>query len=340
MAKAHPVLALPAARHDPEAIRTASTLTTPLLRARRATEHSAPRFHTADWVKGLESLRGAFANSTIDSYTRDFERFSAWCETRDVAALPTSPETLVAYLKDSVKRYTAATLVRDMAAIVRVHNVLELPNPAAHETVRIAMRRVRRVRPTRPKQAYGITRPLRDRLLQACSNDLSGKRDRAMIAVGFEGLCRRSELVKLTVGDLAHNRHGQLAVTVRRGKADQEGMGRVVALSPATAAIVQDWIDAAELTRGPLLRPVYHSKVLSRFLNGYTICRRLKTIAKTAGLSDDIVDNISGHSLRVGAAQTLLDDGFDVLRLMKVGGWRSATTVFRYIERAEVNVWA
>ena len=48
---------------------------------------------------------------------------------------------------------------------------------------------------------------------------------------------------------------------------------------------------------------------------------------------------ISGHSLRVGAAQTLLGDGYDLLRLMKAGGWKSATTVLSYVDRAEIDVW-
>lgn len=64
-----------------------------------------------------------------------------------------------------------------------------------------------------------------------------------------------------------------------------------------------------------------------------------ETIAKASGLSDDAVDTKSALSLWVSAAQTSLDDGFEVPGLMNVGGWRNATAVFRYIERAEINEW-
>ena len=48
----------------------------------------------------------------------------------------------------------------------------------------------------------------------------------------------------------------------------------------------------------------------------------------------------SGHSMRVGAAQDLLTRGFDTAAIMRAGGWKSVTTLARYLEKAEHNVWA
>jgi integrase/recombinase XerD len=66
----------------------------------------------------------------------------------------------------------------------------------------------------------------------------------------------------------------------------------------------------------------------------------IKNAAKREGLVPSVVDEFSGHSMRVGAAQDLLKMGFDTAAIMRAGGWKSATTLSRYLEKAEHNVWA
>jgi integrase len=56
-----------------------------------------------------------------------------------------------------------------------------------------------------------------------------GKRDRALLLLGFAGAFRRSELVALDVADLEDNREG-LIVRIRKSKTDQEGEGRAVGI--------------------------------------------------------------------------------------------------------------
>lgn len=52
------------------------------------------------------------------------------------------------------------------------------------------------------------------------------------------------------------------------------------------------------------------------------------------------VAGISGHSLRVDAAQQLTINGHGLPQVMRAGGWSSVTTVARYIENAEMALWA
>lgn len=85
------------------------------------------------------------------------------------------------------------------------------------------------------------------------------------------------------------------------------------------------WLDPLQMRREALSRP-------------WVLERILKMIASRAGIDDGTANLISGHSLRVSAAQTLLRDGHDVLRLMKVDGRKSATTVYCYVEKAEIGV--
>ena len=96
--------------------------------------------------------------------------------------------------------------------------------------------------------------------------------------------------------------------------------------------------------RGPhiefLFCPIYHQKAINRDLSTSSVKSMIKSAAKRDGLNPSIVDEFSGHSLRVGAAQDLLRKGFDTAAIMRAGGWKSVNTLSRYLEKAEHNVWA
>jgi integrase len=62
------------------------------------------------------------------------------------------------------------------------------------------------------------------------------------------------------------------------------------------------------------------------------INRIYKKIAKKAGLDKSEVDGISGHSMRVGAAQDLLNSGASMPIIMQRGRWSKTDTVMRYVE--------
>ena len=48
---------------------------------------------------------------------------------------------------------------------------------------------------------------------------------------------------------------------------------------------------------------------------------------------------VSGHSLRVGAAQDLLIKGHDLAAIMRAGGWSEPSTVSRYLQFSKHNIW-
>lgn len=51
-----------------------------------------------------------------------------------------------------------------------------------------------------------------------------------------------------------------------------------------------------------------------------------------AGLDELEIEGISGHSIRVGAAQDLLSSGASMPIIMQRGRWSKTDTVMRYIE--------
>ncbi len=43
---------------------------------------------------------------------------------------------------------------------------------------------------------------------------------------------------------------------------------------------------------------------------------------------------LSGHSMRVGAAQDMMIAGLDHIAIMQAGGWKTIDVVARYVENA------
>ena len=201
------------------------------------------------------------------------------------------------------------------------------------------LRRAKRATPIRPAQALGLARGRRDALIAAASDDIVGLRDRALVAVGYDTLCRRSELVAPRAEDLESRPRGGFSVLVRRAKNDPFGMGRTAWISGAGAAVLRRWLEAAGITEGAMFRPVYQGVVIERFLHSCTVSRVLKDLSRKAGMPAEETVQISGHSLRVGAAQDLMTDGRDLLTIMRAGGWKTMDVVSRYVEMADWRIW-
>ena len=305
------------------------------------------RLYTADqspkignnWRAAIERLEGAYSENTLRSYRADFSAFEDWCQRAGDRALPASPQTVAAFIAHDAIKSSPATLRRRLGGIRKVHRLLRLENPVEDEDVLIAMRRALRTKPRRQKQALGLNRDLRDKLLAACPETLLGLRNRAIITVGYDTLCRRSELVSLRLEDLAPLEGGAMSILVRRAKNDPFGDGRYGYLTPPTVEILKKWLDVASIKNGWLFRKVITGDhVGSNALSPYTVVRVIKGAADAAGLNPHIVQNLSGHSMRVGAAQDLMADGVGLLPIMQAGGWKSMNVIGRYVEHAEITL--
>ena len=283
-----------------------------------------------------ERLRGAYADRTIRAYQSDFNIFFDWCDTVNFSALPTTPDTIAAFISYEMDNLAPATIRRRIISIGRVHRLSELPDPTNSETVRLAVRRMHRKKGRRQKQAFGLTSDLRDQLIAATSDDLKGCRDRALVSLAYDTLRRRSELVALRIDDLEPIPQGGATILVRRSKTDQEGSGKLAYVSPKTLEYCSEWIEQAKIKDGLILRSVSQSGIVRDSLYPGSISRLFKKLAAHAGLSEDVVKKLSGHSARVGAAQDMAAAGIDVIAIMQAGGWKSHNIVARYIENLDV----
>jgi site-specific recombinase XerD len=176
-------------------------------------------------------LAAGKAESTRRAYQGDGRAFATWCRERGLDPLAATPDTVALHLSSSAAAgLSPASLSRRIAGIayfLSLGGIAEDALPTRCKLVRetLAGIRRRRAKPSRRKSA--ATTPLMFAMLSTCGDDLLGRRDRALLALGFGAALRRSELVALNVEDLEEVKNGY-NVAIRRSKTDQEGEGCVV----------------------------------------------------------------------------------------------------------------
>ncbi len=147
---------------------------------------------------------------------------------------------------------------------------------------------------------------------------------------------RQSELVSLQIRDIAHY-DGGAKILLRRSKTDQEGLGTWLRISAKAWSEVQAWITASKIADRYLLRGVLCGNKITSKLCAGQIGRIYKSLARQAEFEKETVQRISGHSLRVGAAQDMVMNGATLPQIMIKGGWAKVDTVLRYIENTIVT---
>ena len=133
--------------------------------------------------------------------------------------------------------------------------------------------------------------------------------DLALVAVLSDGGLRRSEAAALTWGDVQRWDDGSGRITLVRSKTDVEAQGAVVAITPTA----MNALDA--------IRPAGAGGEVKVFgLSESQIARRVKVIAKAAGLAD--WEFFSGHSGRVGMARRMAQNGAPTHEIERQGRWK------------------
>lgn len=298
------------------------------------------------------------AASTRRAYAGDWQRFRAWCAELGVPALPAAPAAVAAFLAAEAGRGRgSATLTRRLAAIRAAHLHAGLEPPSASEAVRQTLRGIRRARGRAPVRKAPATDAVVRRMADACDpHALQGRRDRALLLLGFAGAFRRAELVALRVEDLEDvppraatprlpASPGGLRVRVRRSKTDQEGAGAVVPVLRGTAdagrycpvAAVRDWLRAAAIADGPVFRALWKGgrRVRATPLGAGAVAAIVKAYA--ARIGEDPAA-FAGHSLRAGFLTSAAGRGATLWKMREVSRHRSVDVLAGYVRDAEAFV--
>ena len=279
----------------------------------------------------IKKIDGAYAPATIRAYKSNFENFIKYCDENHISALPASSEIVASYIKKLSSHLKSSSIKIAVASIAALHNLNSLNDPTQHPDVKIEMRRMYRTLGRYAKQAYGIHKDLLNKMLVATDNSLQGIRDKAILQIAYDSLCRRSELVSLEFDD-ALIEEKSIKLKLRKSKTDPHATGRWLYLSVNAQEALRSWINKSKINSGKLFRAIGPNKKIKEHLSSAQIGRIYKKLATNALIDPDIIKDISGHSMRVGAAQDLMASGASLPIIMNRGRWSKTDTVMRYIE--------
>ena len=276
---------------------------------------------------------GAYSRHTERALRADIERFTDWCARESRCALPARADTVVDFIDAMSRTLAPGTVRRLVSSLCTVHRAAGIQSPLEHTAVQLALKRMHRRKGRRQKQVQGLTWALRERLIGAAGDRLIDRRNCAMVALAYDTLVRRSELVALQVTDLLVETGGTASVLLRRSKTDASGEGKLVYLHRDSLKLVQAWVRAARLCHGALFRSVAKDGGLGQTLDPSQVPRIYRRMGRVAGLPDEIVRGLSGHSPRVGAVQDMIASGIGMPAILQAGRWKSTAMVYRYGEQ-------
>jgi len=285
----------------------------------------------------IKKIDGAYADSTIRAYYADMRDLIHFCETRGTIGLPITGEDLCLYITHlTASGRTSASIRRVMAGVATIHKLNRFEDPTKDPDVLLEMRRMHRKLGRYSKQALGITSDILEKIIEASEAGNRGSRDRALLLLAYDSLCRRSELVDLRIEDIqvaSRNNKEQMSILIRKSKTDQHAMGKRIFVSDRTQVAIKEWLERLRNPKsGLLFRGVNRAQQIVEPLKPGQINRIYKRLAKVAKLDKEMIDQISGHSLRVGHAQDMVSAGDSLPMIMSKGRWSKTDTVMRYVE--------
>jgi integrase len=314
-------------------------------RGRAQPDPPAPPGAPADAAARLDRyLEAAARPNTQRSYDQAVRHF----EVEAGRPLPATPDQVAQYLADFAGQLAVATLRQRLAALGRWHRDHGFPDPTRAARVRQTLKGIQAVHGQQARQAtplqlvqLGRVADWLESAVQAAltRNDpgaaLRHRRDRALVLLGFWRGFRGDELLRLRVEHLTLVRGEGLSCYLPVSKTDIEGAGRTFQV-PALARwcpveATADWLAAADLVEGPLLRAVDRwGRVSARGLHPNSFIAVLRRLFAQAGLPEPT--GYSGHSLRRGFAAWANAQGWDIKTLMEYVGWRDVASAMRYLQ--------
>jgi site-specific recombinase XerC len=316
--------------------------------------------------------RMAKAANTRAAYRSAVRAWCDWCARRNLPPLPACGQDVAAFLAAERRReMTPNTIDLRRAAIRYLHRAAGCPVPTDDACVSETVAGIRRdaaAKGQSPEKKVAATAAIIQQLLAPIPDDLRGKRDRALILVGFAGALRRSELASICVERLEKTERG-LRLTIPQTKGSQTKSVVVplpygqTELCPVRALTA--WLAAAGTTDGPVFRRIWLPARGQRRTrrkqpssgevpaNGEQYGQSdedaappLPQIGKAALTSRAIADiiqaravaagfgrrDLAGHSLKRGALTTGMDRGIHPAKLKRLGRHKSFDVLGEYLE--------
>ena len=292
--------------------------------------------------------QAAYAENTRIAYDKGWRCFAEYCDSRGLCPYEANPEHVVDFFATMASQSRNAqgrgmslgTLRIYRSALNRRYAERRQTSPAAATSVGDALRGLARLSDDVPRRVKALRDYHISAMLNECADSRFGRRDAAMLAVGFAAALRRSELCGLRVSDIDPIGRDRMIVTIRRSKTDQRGEGQSIAVPNGKAikpiSRLQEWLHMAGIAEGYVFQTFRRGGTPSgRALSHSEVPRLVKRYAARIGLDPRMY---SGHSLRAGFVTSAAAHNARLDKIMEVTRHRNPTTVLKYIRDATVFV--
>lgn len=270
-------------------------------------------------------LEASKSPSTRAAYKKDWGNFVSWCQLHKIDPLPASPVTVALYatfLAEIGRKI--ATISRSMTAINQAHRAFKCQPPNNSPEVIEVLKGIKRTHSVAQKKAKPLILTDLKKVLSRISPSFLGKRDRALLLVGWAGALRRSEIVALNLNDIDFVPEG-CTVMIRRSKTDQIGEGVTLGLplgkdpKVCPTMALKEWIEISGIespknalfpslgnngkrfAQKDCLQDGFGNPSVKKRLTARSVNIILERRMKKAGFT---TRGFSGHSLRAGYITT------------------------------------
>ena len=274
------------------------------------------------------SARGLAAASlspnTRRAYARSLERLDRW-----LAGRPLDDAHLATYLAHLFDAGLSPAVAAQLVAAVKLRAKLagDAPPPGA-ATARVLAGFRREGRNRGRGQVTGLRWEQADAAAALAERgSLAGLRDAAILALASDAMLRVGEIAALDIEDLAVEADGTGRLTIRYSKTDQEGEGAVAFIGAPGVRRLRAWLAAIGAETGAMFWRVRRG---GHAQPERMTARAIRTVIAKRAANAGVEGRISGHSPRVGSAQSLAAAGASVVEMQTVGRWKSPTMPGRY----------
>ena len=297
-------------------------------------------------------LTSTLAPNTRIAYDKSWRQFTDYCALRKITPLPAMPEAVGHFLVEkatnpsplSGKIPSMGTITLYRSAINRMHIDSGYTSPTNNPEIMNALKGLKRIRGVACRRVRALREHHIKAMLGECGNTPIGLRNAAIIAIGFAGALRRSEICGLTVDDieimepLGKQQPRRMFLHIRRSKTDQEGRGQKIGIPEGTLLRpikrLQDWLRVSGISQGPVFQTMRRGGALRGFpMHHSDVPRLVKYYAAKIGIDPK---DIAGHSLRAGFVTSAAAHRARLDKIMEVTRHRNPSTVMEYIRDTDV----
>lgn len=283
-------------------------------------------------------IEDAWASETRRAYRWAWNRFELWSKRHGFDPIPADPASIALCMDDLITEGVSASTIRTMLSAIKwIHEAAGKPSPTYSAPVKLAWKAVtRRIGTSAKHPKDPATLDLIERMLSFDRTTLAGKRDAAVILVGFHAALRRKELASILVEHVKFVREG-MTIFIPRSKTDQAGTGESVGIASSDDELcavraVHEWLDASGIKTGKLFRSFTLDHHIRETFHSASVADVVK---KRAGAAKLEVADFAGHSLRAGFVTEAYRRGAGEAEIMGTTRHRNVGTLIRYRREAD-----